>query len=621
MAAKGIDVSQWQGQIGWVLVRSAREFVIPREGYRRAIDPWFLSYTRDARKAGMLVPAVYHFMYTISEAEAVAEARSCIDHVGQAGLPDSTIIFADYEYDSVDKAAARGVYVDKDLCTRMTLAFCREIEKHGFRAGVYTNQDFWNRMYDMDQLKQYVPWLAHYNGGAAPAHDCVFHQYSSSGSVPGINGNVDEDLFYGTFDEPIPPVAAPEKILRKEVAAQLMEHLVEHEWHGYSQYARWGDGEGYCYVSVGGESYKIEQGDRDCSSAVINCYQVAGIPVWTRGATYTGNMKECFLYTGAFKWHPMKYGKCEDGYIPDRGDVLLNITNHTAMMRNKSELMEFSISETGGIHGATGDQTGRESRIRPYYNYPWDGCLECIDETYIDGTKAADSGVYTGLAKGAAGEDVKKMQTMLSAIGYQVRVDGVFDADTRTVLKEFQRAAGITVDGIYGNETMAALTAEYKKVVGKQTERATPGIEYSVRTIHHGIRPVVKDGAVAGCQNDAISGIAIRATGSGSVRYRVHVIGVGWLPWVTGCDWNDDENGYAGWRADQTIDALQIMYYTDVLKTGDRYYEAVYSVKPHHSSVYYPDVHDTDMSNYDAGGTAGLFGVPFTEVKIRLDLC
>lgn len=618
MAMHGIDVSQWQGEIVWIHVGTEMSFAIPREGYRKTIDPWFLRYVNGAQSAGVAVPAVYHFLYTISEAEAIAEARSCVENVKQAGLPESTVIFADFEYDSVDKAAARGVNVGKDLCTRMTLAFCREVERLGFRAGVYTNQDFWNRMYDMTQLMPYVIWLAHYNGGAAPAHECKYHQYSSTGSVPGIVGNVDLDLLYGDIAAPDVPAPPAEKILRKEVAAQLMEHLVEHEWHGYSQYARWGDGEGYCYVSVGGKSFALEQGDRDCSSAVINCYQAAGIPVKDKGATYTGNMKHAFLSTGAFKWHPMVNGRCADGYTPDRGDILLNIQNHTAMMQNQIRVMEFSISETGGIHGATGDQTGQESHSRAYYDYPWDGCFECTDATYIDGSRAEDRGIYTGLAKGATGEDVRKMQAMLVAIGYPIAIDGSFGDYTEGALRAFQEQAGVTVDGIYGKETMAVLTAAYKDA--GTTIAGVPEIEYAVKTLNHGIRPAVKNGDAAGCENDTIVGIAIKAIGSGSVKYRVHTIRNGWLPWVTGYNWMDENNGYAG-LDNLAIDALQVMYYTDVLKTGDRYYEAVYAVKPYYGSTYLPEVHDTDMSNTDAGGTAGIFGLLFTELQLRLERC
>lgn len=68
-----------------------------------------------------------------------------------------------------------------------------------------------------------------------------------------------------------------------------------------------------------------------------------------------------------------------DGYIAQRGDIYLNEVNHTAMCTSAipDMLAEFSINEFGGITGGvTGDQTGNESRIAPYYDFPWDGILE-----------------------------------------------------------------------------------------------------------------------------------------------------------------------------------------------------------------------------------------------------
>ena len=162
-------------------------------------------------------------------------------------------------------------------------------------------------------------------------------------------------------------------MLLKEVAVQLMEHLCNHDWHGYSQVSRWGDGEGTCPVEIGGKTYYLEQGDRDCSSAIISAFEAAGISCG--GATYTGNMRSCMVGTGNFRWHPMS-----EGYIAKRGDVYLNEMSHTAMCTSAvpDMLAEFSISETGGTDGAEGDQTGSESSIHNYYNFPWDGILECI---------------------------------------------------------------------------------------------------------------------------------------------------------------------------------------------------------------------------------------------------
>lgn len=163
-------------------------------------------------------------------------------------------------------------------------------------------------------------------------------------------------------------------MLKREVAVELMKHLVNHDWHGYSQYSRWGDGEGTCGIEVGGKVYQLEQGDRDCSSAIISAFEAAGISCG--GATYTGNMRSCMVGTGNFVWHPMS-----SGYIAKPGDVYLNEVHHTAMCTSAVPdlLAEFCISETGGIDGAEGDQTGYESYEHAYYDRPWDGILECVN--------------------------------------------------------------------------------------------------------------------------------------------------------------------------------------------------------------------------------------------------
>lgn len=158
-----------------------------------------------------------------------------------------------------------------------------------------------------------------------------------------------------------------------ERAAQIMEHLVSCNRHGYSQYSRNGDGGSEMITLSDGSNVTINTGDRDCSSAVIDAYRSAGVDVG--GATYTGNMRSCMCGTGNFEWMPMSY-------IAQRGDIYLNEVNHTAMCTSAvpDMLAEFSISENGTIDGAEGDQTGYESHIRTYYDYPWNGILRYIGE-------------------------------------------------------------------------------------------------------------------------------------------------------------------------------------------------------------------------------------------------
>ena len=175
---------------------------------------------------------------------------------------------------------------------------------------------------------------------------------------------------------------------RNLVAAELMRHLCEHDWHGYTQGAgRWGDGEGNCEITLDGKTYYLAQGDRDCSSAVISCWQAAGVDVQ---ATYTGDMLQGFLSTGLFEKQPLSF-------IAQPGDIYLNYSSHTAMcISTEPDLLgEFNISENGTIFGMVGDQTGYESLIRPYYDFPWNCILHYVGESE-DGLTPQDFWAHVG---------------------------------------------------------------------------------------------------------------------------------------------------------------------------------------------------------------------------------
>lgn len=171
------------------------------------------------------------------------------------------------------------------------------------------------------------------------------------------------------------------------IAATNMEHLCNCSAHGYSQAERWGNAaNGSCFVACEGHTSQFYKGDRDCSSAVIDCWQEALIGTAYEGAlsgaTYTGNMRDVFVGSGLFEWHGMDF-------TAQRGDIYLNETHHTAMCLSAipDMLGEFAISETGGIYGQSGDQTGRESYIHEYYDFPWNGILHYNGKA--DGTAPA----------------------------------------------------------------------------------------------------------------------------------------------------------------------------------------------------------------------------------------
>lgn len=186
-------------------------------------------------------------------------------------------------------------------------------------------------------------------------------------------------------------------ITQREAFAQVMEHLVSHDGgggHGYSQANRMGDGTTETICLSDGTTVTIAGGDRDCSSAVVTALRAVGVN--TFGASYTGNMREQLLKTGLFGWRKMGVKSAQ------RGDIYLNEKCHTAVCVSpygsaRGDLLaQFSISEKGTVTGTQGDQTGRESNIKAYYSYPWDGTLYWLgDGKTLNGsnTEVADNTV------------------------------------------------------------------------------------------------------------------------------------------------------------------------------------------------------------------------------------
>lgn len=187
---QGPDLSKWQGTVDFNKLKTSADFVILRSSYGlQSKDAKFYEYAAAAKKAGIPILGVYHFCYATSAQQAETEALNCMEAVKKAGLDKDTILFYDLEYDSVEKAKAKGVTLNKAACIAYTNAFCRKVKANGYRTGVYFNKDYYRNMYDAATLEQYIRWLAEYNSN--PTYDCELQQIRSNHVVSGVNGNVD----------------------------------------------------------------------------------------------------------------------------------------------------------------------------------------------------------------------------------------------------------------------------------------------------------------------------------------------------------------------------------------------------------------------------------------------
>lgn len=155
-------------------------------------------------------------------------------------------------------------------------------------------------------------------------------------------------------------------------AAEIMEHLVTDPSHGYSQPNRAGVGTGGTaaeFFSLSdGYRVGVARGDRDCSSAAIECYAAQGIA--TGGAWSTSDMVRCMVSTGLFEKLPRSTWR-----NPERGDMLVAQGKHVAMALGDGKVGEFVRSERHSAHGTPGDQDGGESIIRGLYDDGWDCVL------------------------------------------------------------------------------------------------------------------------------------------------------------------------------------------------------------------------------------------------------
>ena len=195
--ATGIDVSRWQGNIDWPTVKAAGiEFVIIRVGYRGSEtgvlveDSYYRQNIKGATEAGLKV-GVYFFTQAITKAEAVEEASMVLSLTSGYNL--SYPIFIDTENGS-GNARANGL--DKATRTECIVAFCETIRNAGKRAGVYASKSWFTNKLDTSRLDNYYIWVAQYNTECTYTGRYNIWQYTETGSVPGIKGNVDLNISY-----------------------------------------------------------------------------------------------------------------------------------------------------------------------------------------------------------------------------------------------------------------------------------------------------------------------------------------------------------------------------------------------------------------------------------------
>ena len=220
MQYKGIDVSSWNGEIDWKAVAdSGVQFVMIRAGTgsRKGTvkkDTFFERNIAAAYENGILC-GIYLYSYADSVESAIGEARALLDVI----TPYRSRIRFPVAFDMEENSR---ISLGADTLTNMANAFCTEIRKAEFRPMVYANLNWLRNYLKTAEISDDI-WLAQWSSRPTWNGDYRIWQYSDSGTVPGIRGNVDLD-YADTLYEPAPePPLTVEDAISRLTKAEILD--------------------------------------------------------------------------------------------------------------------------------------------------------------------------------------------------------------------------------------------------------------------------------------------------------------------------------------------------------------------------------------------------------------
>ena len=196
---KGIDVSKFQGNIDWSLVKEdGVEYAFIRMGYRGygssgklVTDENFEKNIQGATSNGIDV-GVYFFSQAVNEEEAIEEANYVLEAIKDYDVTYPVVV----DIEEVTDKDARTAEMTKEQWTKNCIAFCETIKAAGYTPMVYGNLKTFFIMLDMEQITMYDKWFAQYDTELYFPYEYTIWQYSESGKINGISEPVDLNLSF-----------------------------------------------------------------------------------------------------------------------------------------------------------------------------------------------------------------------------------------------------------------------------------------------------------------------------------------------------------------------------------------------------------------------------------------
>lgn len=213
MVIKGIDVSEWQGNLtknNWLKVKnSGIQFAILRCGYttyekskKKYVDRYFENNYKICKEIGLPI-GVYYYSCATNETEAKEEANFVLSLIKNKKFEYPVVIDTEDNH-NINKSTNSPVSqasIGKYKLTPLIKTFCEIIESKGYYVSIYASTYWFKNNLILEDLKLYDKWIAQWSKTVSVSYKYGMWQYSSQGTVNGLSGNIDLDYAYLDYPE------------------------------------------------------------------------------------------------------------------------------------------------------------------------------------------------------------------------------------------------------------------------------------------------------------------------------------------------------------------------------------------------------------------------------------
>ena len=191
------DISYYQGNIDWDALWQSKEIdgVILRIGYSNIMDPKFEEYLQNVKRLNIPY-SIYLFSYAHNPEEAIFEANFTVQKIQKYNLKLSLPVYYDIESWRLLNGSESTDDISKETYERIINNYISILNHASISAKVYTGW-YYARDRLTQQSRKQVDWIAHYtNGNCGYKEPHSGWQFTSSGTLTGIKGKVDLNIFY-----------------------------------------------------------------------------------------------------------------------------------------------------------------------------------------------------------------------------------------------------------------------------------------------------------------------------------------------------------------------------------------------------------------------------------------